>query len=58
MQKVTVNLSKELVAQIDRLARQRAVKEERPISRTDIMSAAIEHYLAWKESFDGEQHAS
>lgn len=45
MQKVTVNLDKCMVDQIDRLARQKAVSEDRTITRTDIVAEAIGEYL-------------
>ena len=54
MQKVTVSLSKELVDQIDRLARQRAVDEDRSVSRSELVSEAIEKYLARKDNHNGE----
>jgi metal-responsive CopG/Arc/MetJ family transcriptional regulator len=50
MQKVTVNLDKRLVDQIDQIARQRAVDENRYVARTEIISQALIDYLKKQEN--------
>ncbi len=55
MTKVTVNLDKALVDRVDRLARERAVKEDRPVSRTEIVSEAIEAHLKRQEKANDHQ---